>query len=66
MSAHNRARLVAMPPAAGASPSEGGGAAAAAAAASSQLGPKPIHWSVIPVVTLLSAIAGGASAWLVR
>lgn len=64
--AANRARLVAISPAAGGASSEGEAAAKAPANASTQLDPKRIHWSVVPAVTLLSALAGGASAWLVR
>ncbi len=64
--AANRARLVAISPAAGGVSPEGEAAAKVAADASTRLDPKRIHWSVIPAVTLLSALAGGASAWLVR
>lgn len=64
--ASNRARLVAISPAADAPVPEAEGPTAGSDAALTQSDPKRIHWSVIPALTLFSALAGAGSAWLVR
>lgn len=64
--ASSRARLVAISPAAPAAAQEGEGAAGGVADTPIKSGPKRMQWFVIPALTLLSAIAGGAAAWVVR
>ena len=65
--ASGRARLVAvtpspLPP----STTEAQSGEAVVAAGAIESGPERMHWIVVPSITLVSALAGGAAAWLVR
>jgi hypothetical protein len=64
--ASNRARLVAISPAASPSAEEAEAGAAKAVGTPIQSDPKWTQWLLIPTLTLLSALVGGAAAWLVQ
>lgn len=64
--ASSRARLVAISPAASPSAAEVEAGEVRANAAPTESGPKWTKWLLVPFLTLLSALAGGAAALLVR
>jgi hypothetical protein len=64
--ASSRARLVAISPAASPSVAEGEAGAAKAAPTPIKSDPKWTQWLLVPLLTLLSALAGGVAALLVR
>lgn len=64
--ASSRARLVAISPAASPSVEEVEAGATADSGTPIQSEPKWTQWLLIPALALLSALAGGAAAWLVR
>lgn len=64
--AANKARLIAISPPAEAVAQGHEVRSAEAVGDSSKLDPKRMQWFVIPLITLLSALAGGIAAWLLR
>ena len=62
----SKARLVAVGPPAGAARPKATPVDAAVIGELSQSHPKRMQWFVIPGITLASALAGGAAAWLMQ
>lgn len=64
--ASSRARLVAVGGNAAAPPLEEGASVQGAEQSAGSSAPQRMQWFIVPCITLGSALAGGAAAWLIR